>query len=631
MSSSHLSLPQLSGGRFSRRIVFPMASMVIVAILLVLAFVMISASRQNGIAVESSTQLAQTALRVKHREIARNLKDYAVWEDAYRNLHLALDLEWAATDGNVGANIFKGLGYEMAFVIDPRKRTVYSVIAGEPQTVDAFTLIPSGLDELLQRGAAEAEPAVGLLRSGADILLVAATAILPPSLGQAALTPGERSVLIFVKKLDTAFLSRISDEYLLDHLQIIAPGAPTLGASIPIVGPSGASLGEITWVPERPGYQLLRFLLPPLAISLVILATFAWLVVRNAQRSTKDLEASARTIEAYAQTLEDSEARFRDVAEASSDWIWECDAEMRLIYFSARFTEVTGLAAASVLGKTLEQFFASDTETDGWKQLLNGAQRQSSFRDLRCCYRDADGFTRICRLAGRPITDTLGQFAGYRGTATDITQEVEAHARANHLALHDALTELPNRILFRERLGVALQSHASETARVAVLCLDLDNFKEVNDTLGHGAGDILLKELGERLRSCILPSDTVARLGGDEFAIVQVGVSQPVEADALSRRIIEAVKRPFLVEGQQLYVGVSIGVAPSDSTEVLLKNADIALYRAKQAGRGAVRFFEPRMDLELQAKKALEYDLRKALERNELELHYQPLVTLATR
>ncbi|WP_182084167.1 EAL domain-containing protein [Aureimonas sp. ME7] len=624
---------QFSSAGFSRRVVVPMSGMIVATVLLMLAFALVSASRQNQLSIESSTQLAETALRVKKREIARNLKDYAVWEDAYANLHEHLDTVWAATDGNVGANIFSGLGYEMAFVLSPERRTVYAVIEGEPQEeADAFALIPDGMRELIERGAAEPEPVVGLLQSSQGVLLVAATAIVQPSMDRSDTLPKDRSVLSFVKKLDAPFLSRIGSEYLLKDLRTIASGDQSLGAAVAMRDPDGRELGQVTWTPETPGYSLLRFLLPPMAGSLIIFGVFSFLVLRQVRRSTTDLEVSSRTIEAYAQTLKESEARFRDVAEASSDWIWECDGGMRLVYFSSRFTDVTGLSDASALGRTLEQFFVIERAEAGWQTRADALHSATPFRDLRCRYHDAAGTMRVCRLAARPMFDAEGAFCGYRGTATDITREVEAQARATHLALHDALTGLPNRTLFHERLDAALQSNKEEKSRLAVLCLDLDHFKEVNDTLGHSAGDILLQEVSERLRSCILPSDTVARLGGDEFAIVQNGVHQPLDASVLSRRIIESLNAPYFVEGNELHVGVSVGIAVAgnedDTPTTLLKNADIALYRAKQAGRGTMRLFEPRMDLELQARKALEYDLRQALSRDQLELHYQPLIEL---
>lgn len=632
MSNFGVSILGGSTEKFSRRVIFPLATTVLIAIALVLTFVFISAGRQNQIALQSSTTLAQTALTVKKREIARNLKDYAVWEDAYKNLHVNLDLEWASTDGNVGANIFSGLGYERAFVINPAGQVVYSLFEGQPVLDNAVTDLPQGLEYLLLAAKGDREPAVGFLKLKGEFLLVAATSIVPPSVDLVTLPADKRSILVFAKTLNSKFLARIGDEYLLKTLRIVPSYEATLGASFPLLSPRGSGLGEITWTPDKPGHELLRYLLPPLVVSLVVLAIFSIIVIRNAQRSARAIETSARTIEAYGLTLQQSEARFRDVAEASSDWIWECDPEMQMTFFSARFTEVTGIAAASVLGKTLEQFFTTAEDDEGWEKVRSDSGVPTSFRDLRCRYRDAKDQLRICRLAGRPIVDPTGACVGYRGTATDITQEVEAHDRANHLALHDALTGLPNRTLFRERLDVALPTAATGETKVAVLCLDLDHFKEVNDTLGHAAGDILLRELSNRLRSCVLPSDTVARLGGDEFAVVQIGVNQPVEALALSRRIIEAVRQPFLIEGQELYVGVSIGVCiatgSDDSTEAMLKNADIALYRSKQSGRGSVRIFEANMDLELQARKLLDYDLRQALVKDELEVFYQPLIGL---
>lgn len=620
----------LSSASFTRRIVTPMAAMIIVAIGLVLGFVVVSAGGQNRLEVSSSTKLAETALNVNKRQMARNLRDYAVWEDVYRNLHVAPDLDWAATDGNVGANIYEGLGYEMAFVVDPTGGTAYSVIKGVPQRSDAFDFLPEGLEGLIEASRTQGSTVVGLLGSGADVLMAAADVILPPSFDRDAVDPEKLSTLIFVKRLDREFLARMGDEYLLENLEISRALAPDHAPSVPLSDSNGEAIGYLTWTPATPGYEMLHLLLPPLSVAILILAALSWLVVNNARKSTQALEESTRTVESYAQTLRESEARFRDVAEASSDWIWECDPDLRLIYFSARFSRVTGIAAASVLGKSLEHFFTTDTETDGWTRLLAGTHDHATFRDLRCLYRDVNGNTRTCRLAGRPIIDPTRGFIGYRGTATDITEEVEAQERANHLALHDSLTGLPNRVLFRERLEQAFEGNRHDTRRISVLCLDLDHFKEVNDTLGHGFGDLLLIEVADRLRRCVRPNDTVARLGGDEFAIIQTGVAGPDEAAALSLRIVDVVHQAFLIDGQELHIGISIGVAVPEEDrndpDKLLKCADIALYRAKQTGRGTVRFFEATMDMELQARKSLEYEMRHALERDEFKLYFQPLI-----
>ncbi|MEO8188652.1 MAG: diguanylate cyclase, partial [Burkholderiaceae bacterium] len=222
--------------------------------------------------------------------------------------------------------------------------------------------------------------------------------------------------------------------------------------------------------------------------------------------------------------------------------------------------------------------------------------------------------------------------SGLRGNEVyairDLTERHRNEAKITHMAHHDALTDLPNRVLLSERLDQAL-IRAGKDGMVAVLCLDLDRFKDVNDALGHTIGDALLKAVAGRLRTCVRGTDTVARMGGDEFVILQSSDSQPLEATALATRIIEALAAPFIVKEHQMVVGASVGIAlsPSDGTEPeqLIKNADMALYRAKSEGRGTYRFFEKSMDVRMQARRALEMDLRKALVNGEFELYYQPI------
>lgn len=218
-------------------------------------------------------------------------------------------------------------------------------------------------------------------------------------------------------------------------------------------------------------------------------------------------------------------------------------------------------------------------------------------------------------------------------TYEDITERLRVEAQISHMARHDALTNLPNRLMLHEALAYAL-SRAGPGDNVAVLCLDIDHFKSVNDSRGHPVGDELLKAFTQRLRDAVRDTDTVGRLGGDEFAIVQTGVAQPLHATALAVRLIEAMSVPFDIDGQQVVVGTSIGIAlaPNDGTDshLLLKNADMALYRAKADGRGAYRYFEAEMDARMQLRRALESDLRKATTMGEFELFYQPIVDIST-
>jgi diguanylate cyclase (GGDEF)-like protein len=233
---------------------------------------------------------------------------------------------------------------------------------------------------------------------------------------------------------------------------------------------------------------------------------------------------------------------------------------------------------------------------------------------------------RIFEIRHRPMPDS-----GWVATHEDITEQRRSKIKIEHMAHHDALTDLANRVLLNERLEQAL-TRVRRDEMVAIHHLDLDQFKAVNDTLGHPGGDKLLKMVADRLRLLVRESDTVARMGGDEFAIVQIA-ADPTDATTLAQRIISAISEPFDIGGHHAVIGASIGIAvgPGDglSPDELLRNADLALYRAKGDGRGTFRFFEPEMDLQMQARRIMEQDLRKALPAGEFELHYQPIINLA--
>ena len=223
---------------------------------------------------------------------------------------------------------------------------------------------------------------------------------------------------------------------------------------------------------------------------------------------------------------------------------------------------------------------------------------------------------------------------GWVATHEDITEQRQSEVKIEYMAHHDALTDLANRVLLNDRLEYVL-GRVQPGEMVAVHHLDLDQFKAVNDTFGHPCGDKLLKIVAERLRGLVGEADTIARMGGDEFVIVQAMIADPADATSLAQGVIDALSEPYDIDGQQAVIGVSIGISvgPGDGSnpDKLLRNADLALYRAKSDGRGTFRFFEPVMDLQMQTRRILEQDLRKALPSGEFELHYQPVVNLASK
>jgi diguanylate cyclase (GGDEF)-like protein len=235
---------------------------------------------------------------------------------------------------------------------------------------------------------------------------------------------------------------------------------------------------------------------------------------------------------------------------------------------------------------------------------------------------------RTFKIRHRPMPD-----GGWVATHEDITEQRQSEVKIEYMAHHDALTDLANRVLLNERLEHALGRSINREEMVAVHHLDLDQFKAVNDTFGHPAGDKLLKIVADRLRGLVRETDTIARTGGDEFVIVQAPIKAPAAATSLAQSIISLISEPFDLDGHQAVIGASIGIAvsPGDGLrpDKLLRNADLALYRAKGDGRGTFRFFEPAMDLQMQTRRIMEQDLRKALPAGEFELYYQPVLNLA--
>jgi diguanylate cyclase (GGDEF)-like protein/PAS domain S-box-containing protein len=250
--------------------------------------------------------------------------------------------------------------------------------------------------------------------------------------------------------------------------------------------------------------------------------------------------------------------------------------------------------------------------------------------ELRVVFDDGSFYDELA--SATPVRDAAGSITGAVGAAIDITERKAAEERVRHVALHDPLTGLPNRLLFHDRLGQALARARRAGERVAVMLLDLDQFKEINDRLGHGAGDALLREVAARLGGTARASDTWARLGGDEFALVQEGLREAEAARLTARRVLAALDAPFRVEEQELEVGASLGLTlfPDDggTPERLVRNADVALYRAKAAGRGRFEPYRPELDGELRARRGLQRCLSRSLDQGELALDYQPVFEL---
>jgi diguanylate cyclase (GGDEF)-like protein len=305
------------------------------------------------------------------------------------------------------------------------------------------------------------------------------------------------------------------------------------------------------------------------------------------------------------------------------------DSTERLVVCNQRYISMYGLSADVVKpGLAFRDLVTHRKRTGSFKgdvdAFVSAVRRNVAHGEItHNTVETADG--RLIQIVNQPLKN------GWLTTHEDITERTKAEEQIRHLAHYDALTDLPNRALFHERLGQELAQSCTER-QLAVLYIDIDEFKSVNDSLGHMIGDDLLKSVARRLGACIEGADFVARLGGDEFAIVKIGVKDPEEVAGLAQRALDAIRAPYDCLGHQLTSDASIGVAiaPQHGTNVdqILKNADLAMYAAKSAGRRTWRFFEPAMDSHVRARRQLEIDLRKAIADQTLEVYYQPCLSL---
>lgn len=322
----------------------------------------------------------------------------------------------------------------------------------------------------------------------------------------------------------------------------------------------------------------------------------------------------------------------REFEQSTSDWIWGFDAYGAINRMSAGFTTATGVSEADLLGADFVHFLRCITPPNDQLMLHveQDVANRSTFQDIEIRV-TADGRECWWSLTGKPAFDEAGGYLGYMGTGSDVTERKIAERRITLLAHHDPMTGLLNRTKFTEQLNSCVARLERYGTPFSVMFLDLDQFKSVNDSRGHLAGDKLLVMVARRIQSLVRETDLAARLGGDEFAIILPNDCNVESVAGLAARLIEEIRAPYLIEDDQVAIGVSIGIAmaPMNGTrpDQILRNADLALYRAKADGRSVYRLFESQMDSEARERRLLEVELRDAILNDELVLYYQPLVS----
>ncbi|WP_408591711.1 EAL domain-containing protein [Novosphingobium sp.] len=343
---------------------------------------------------------------------------------------------------------------------------------------------------------------------------------------------------------------------------------------------------------------------------------------------------------AFEKAEEDSRVQTRaqeilaDFEETGQGWFWETDRRGMLSYLSRPVADTLHRKMEDLVGRPFTDLFnLSEQAGEGERTLAFHLSARSSFADLtvRASTRDEE---RWWSITGRPTYDAFNNFQGFRGSGADLTEKKRSQEHASRLAQFDSLTGLSNRFRMSQSLEKILNTPQVHQRTCAVMLLDLDRFKQVNDTLGHPAGDALLKQVAQRLEYCVGGDGRVGRLGGDEFQVILPGKTEKTALANLANRIIESLSQPYSIEGSRVMIGASVGIAiaPEDgmTSEALVRNADLALYAAKDGGRGRCHFYAPDLHSDAEERRQLEEDLRDALAHGGLELCYQPVVQTAT-
>lgn len=636
----------------TRRIIAPVVALFVLGLAGIVVMTMLAANSRDEDSRDSARLTAAWAVEAAKARLGDLTLDYAQSDESFAFLRDQVDDEWARA--NIGAALHRIYIIEHVYVFDRHNRPMFGfhpnapAPAGAPTDADAEENLAALL--AAARAAGASDPTQAKAARLVDLHgqpHVAAAALIQPQSPTMGLAPDDASVLVFLRDFSPYFLSRIGGGNTLPFLRVStsADAAPD-ELMLPLMREEPArTIGYLIWRPRLPGSELLRAAAAPVAGTGLLMLALLALVLNNARRTGSALDGAVaelgrarasleQEVEARTTELREAEARYRSIIENAVEGIFQLTPAGRFINANP--------AMARILGYDSPEHLLAEASAD---TILPGQKRAAFDRVMTAFGNVVDFVSEVIRPDGtktwiaqntRAVQGPGGSTAYYEGMVVDITARREAEENLIKNAFHDALTGLPNRFLFFERLSQVIAAGRERDSCFAVLFLDCDRFKLINDSFGHLAGDSLLIALSRRLTHCLRPGDMLARLGGDEFAVLIECEDAPERAMRLAERLHEACRQPMEFDGQEVFLGVSIGMAfAGDSgyqeANAVLRDADIAMYRAKDQGGGRTALFEPGMHQAVVSRLVVETELRHALERREFVVYYQPIVALAEK
>lgn len=606
--------------------------MVVLTVAFVLFMSLETARRIDAATAERTKAEVADAVADLTTAMGKKAEEYSLWNDAVDHLVVEFDRSWA--NANVGPYAERLWGLDRSYAWNGRDGLIYASKDGAlREDVDAAAREAADLRVVLAAARAAGIPVGGIVHIGQTPFVFGARVIEYEN-GHDPLPPNPaKPVQIFLTKLDSE-LAKLAASRRIADLRMVPTDGPTPPAlsSLPLQSIGGTPFGLLTWTPEQPGRTLLWETAPyagGFMLALVALLFLFQCVLQRLKRQEPLRLSEARLVQAQ------RVAKLAYTVHLPGD----------RLEVSANFRELVGLHNASVSGGAM---------TAGPEPLTVGLHLDRVMLDQRLEIQDAyrrawaenarfDIEYRIARPGGghldlqevgEPFHDADGRVLGLITAIQDVTARRRAEETIRHQANYDALTGLPNRPLFYDRLRQALRRAARGRTPMALLFIDLNRFKWVNDTLGHQTGDVLLREAAQRMAACVRGSETIARIGGDEFTVILSEVGDRSEAEKVARRLLDSLGEPFHIAGQTLHISASIGVtfAPDQGTdpELLVKNADVAMYHAKRQGTANWVFYDRAMDADALAHLRMENDLHDALAKGQLALFLQPVVEVGS-